>query len=619
MPSIPSASTLESRGLSHGATAGVSVGAIVGSILIVICLWPFVARYVRRQRRKRHAHSEPAAGADLSPAPAFAPPVAQVKDEPGKRRMSRDSHGLGPDGRPLRRQSTRDLTLGHLSAADDLTPQPPLFASAALSGSPTSESPTGAPPQIDTDLAQPVASCERRGYSDSYYDTDIPTEAFGAIPWEDKRTPRSRQTRSSSKLSAALESILRRATTSQKSTSAPSSTQHGENISPWPLSESPTELEPPSNALSRSSSSSSRSSSEEGGRALDLGEIEFPSASPPPAPPIQPGPGTVNPMEVMGAMTAKEQTWRTNAELMNLAASPASHSTSSGHSPDAVMNGDLTAGMPSQSPEGFTSQPPTPSPYPAADYGNDGDQLNGQTTVPEKQIPEVFVKDEATYPSTNLDSVPPLSGQVPNYQRHQYTNSTDIYYTDNSTYSTPFPAPSPSGFSTLNTPDTRVSDSTASPLPLTPEARQGVSPNSGLSPSPQTPQILVCDRCGQKFDQQHKLKYVQPEKQGRCMRSICANSRHSHHRRYHERPHVCERPGCGKRFGTKTHLDRHVNDKHEQTRRYHCPEQTCAYSRQGGKSFPRKDNLRRHMVNKHNQSPQPDQEFDFVDVVMSGS
>lgn len=93
----------------------------------------------------------------------------------------------------------------------------------------------------------------------------------------------------------------------------------------------------------------------------------------------------------------------------------------------------------------------------------------------------------------------------------------------------------------------------------------------------------------------------------------------SHHKRYHDRPHVCERPGCGKRFGTKTHLDRHVNDKHEQTRRYHCPEQTCSYSRQGGKSFPRKDNLRRHMLNKHQQSPQPDQEFDYVDVVMAGS
>ncbi len=85
----------------------------------------------------------------------------------------------------------------------------------------------------------------------------------------------------------------------------------------------------------------------------------------------------------------------------------------------------------------------------------------------------------------------------------------------------------------------------------------------------------------------------------------------SHHKRYHERPHICPHAGCGKRFGTRTHLDRHINDRHNKTRKYHCTEPGCPWSRQGGKSFPRKDNWRRHMQNKHNVNP----DYDPVEVI----
>lgn len=502
MPSIPSRSALAPRDLSPGAKAGVSVGTIVGFILLVLCLWPVAARYVRR-RRRQHADPEPSAAAE--PSAVEAQPVAEVQDESGKRRMSRDSYGLGPDGRPIGRQSTKDLTLGSFDGTDELTTQPALSSIAAASGSPASGSPTSAPPQLDTHLAQMVASCESRGYSGSYYNNSIPTEAFGALPWDDKRPPRSGTKSTKFSAGSLIDSILRRATTSEKSTTAPSATQPGDNITALGFSESPTELEPPSNALSRSSRSSR--SFGEGDRNLDLGEIDFPPTSPPPAPPAQPPPGTVNPMEVMGATTTTEQSWRTNAELMNLAASPASHSTPD-HSPDPVLNGDPTLGLSPQSPEESGSQPPTPSPYPVEDYNIGGDQRDGQALAPTKPIPQVLVKDETTFTTPNFDAVPPLNGQMPQYTGLPYTNSADIYYTDHSTHSTPFPAPSPSGVSAFNTPDTRVSDSTPSPLPVTPETRQGFSPNSGLSASPHTPQILVCDTCNQKFDQPHKLKYV---------------------------------------------------------------------------------------------------------------
>lgn len=73
------------------------------------------------------------------------------------------------------------------------------------------------------------------------------------------------------------------------------------------------------------------------------------------------------------------------------------------------------------------------------------------------------------------------------------------------------------------------------------------------------------------------------------------------------------------KFGTKTHLDRHINDKHNKTRKYYCTQQGCPYSRQGGKSFPRKDNWRRHMVNKHNLTNIADPGVEYVDEVMGGT
>lgn len=91
---------------------------------------------------------------------------------------------------------------------------------------------------------------------------------------------------------------------------------------------------------------------------------------------------------------------------------------------------------------------------------------------------------------------------------------------------------------------------------------------------------------------------------------------YSHHTRYHLRNYPCQHPGCGKRFGTKTHLDRHINDKHEKSKRYHCIEPTCAYSREGGKAFPRKDNWRRHMTNIHKYPPSANIQADVVDLTV---
>jgi hypothetical protein len=94
-----------------------------------------------------------------------------------------------------------------------------------------------------------------------------------------------------------------------------------------------------------------------------------------------------------------------------------------------------------------------------------------------------------------------------------------------------------------------------------------------------------------------------------------ADSPCSHHRRYHDRPWSCTH--CDRSFGTVTHLNRHVNDKHKQTRKYYCTQPGCDYSRQGTKSFPRKDNWKRHMRKKHAVEPKDPPDEDYLgDVPM---
>jgi hypothetical protein len=133
--------------------------------------------------------------------------------------------------------------------------------------------------------------------------------------------------------------------------------------------------------------------------------------------------------------------------------------------------------------------------------------------------------------------------------------------------------------SSIRTPDTRVT--------VSPSANSG-SPSTISAPASPRPGYS-CEECGRSFDQIHKL---------------------NHHKRYHDRKHVCTYDGCDRKFGTKTHLARHINDKHEKKKGFHCPEASCPYYK-GGKAFPRKDNWRRHMQNKHGITNQLD--LDAVD------
>jgi len=266
-----------------------------------------------------------------------------------------------------------------------------------------------------------------------------------------------------------------------------------------------------------------------------------------------------------------------------------------------------------------------------------------QQQQPQQQQQQVFTANVIHPP----DDESGAEGQGADLDLSEYYESDDQLAMDGvdiSDYSTPPPFSPPSNPSFENTPATMMSDRfSASPSPglpshshetlmgipaamnpgerhemnmyhnidhLSPHA-QPVSPNymnapynnmDHLGPHGQSdsPQTFRCDICGREFDLYHKL---------------------NHHRRYHERPHECPHNGCDKRFGTKTHLDRHINDKHEKKRKFHCTEIGCPYSRQGGKAFPRKDNWRRHMQNKHQIDPQgePPMEIDGEDDGMTGA
>lgn len=179
------------------------------------------------------------------------------------------------------------------------------------------------------------------------------------------------------------------------------------------------------------------------------------------------------------------------------------------------------------------------------------------------------------------------------YQQ-QYMNGNAAHYPQQPQQQMGLPlTPPPKGMNNFNSP-LMVPGYEGPNGSASPASNQGSTPRHGSSLSPR---VHTCEECGRVFDQVHKL---------------------NHHKRYHERPHECVVANCGMRFGTKTHLDRHVNDKHSKSRKYHCTEDGCPYSLPGGKSFPRKDNWRRHMINKHGVQPDHDP-IEIVDQPMVGA
>lgn len=273
----------------------------------------------------------------------------------------------------------------------------------------------------------------------------------------------------------------------------------------------------------------------------------------------------VNPMDIMRPSNAVEKAVFTNAELIRIASTSVSPPTSppysasptpATHVPEDTINHDLEAADHADESDYDEDELDEEETKYEQDHG-EFNQIPQDHTLHHQgfeQPPQIAIDDAFVIDGPSDWSTP--AGTTLTNASSGRTPATDIT-------SSPSPAPS-NGF--------MQPDTIASP----PDSAESVNKH-----------VLVCEECGRTFDQIHKL---------------------NHHKRYHDRRHVCTYPDCGKKFGTKTHLDRHINDKHEKKKGFHCTQDGCQYSK-GGKSFPRKDNWRRHMINKHqitpNFEPQP--------------
>ncbi|KAG6367372.1 hypothetical protein INS49_001561 [Diaporthe citri] len=342
-------------------------------------------------------------------------------------------------------------------------------------------------------------------------------------------------------------------------------------------------------------------SSEEGERARSL-EAQSDTLSPPPGrglpvdsspkrfepppSPYRPAPGTVNPMDMMKPTTAAEQAAWVDTELWKLENSP----------PPQLDNTPPPSepSPPSQTEYYSPSQSPPPQQAQAEQPPTQPDRPHFQAVVRHPTQMDVTTNGQAV-PQTDEQVVTDISDtSSPGFDQYTYGPSPSNHTSPETRFTGSNYTASPSPRSSMSNRPSSTFEPTTEYLETTISGQsQGSTSEDRTSASPK-PTSFACEICGSKFDQVHKL---------------------NHHKRYHERPHQC--PQCDKRFGTKTHLDRHINDKHNKTRKYHCTVTGCAYSKQGGgKSFPRKDNWRRHMQNKHQQPnpPEPVEE----DAVMTG-
>ncbi|EXF83391.1 uncharacterized protein N0V96_010304 [Colletotrichum fioriniae] len=650
MLSLTNRATLEHRSLSGGGVAGVVIGVIIAVFLVGVCAYPFIVR--RRRARKHELPERLDTETAFVPGP-MGPPGQAPAPGPGpgvnSRLSSKDSLGNKADTlRGTERQSTKDTTLSSHNGndrppSDELSSQhkrgftgdsthPPSVTTRrgtteySFGHAPTWNSESSYPwTPVGVELVATRADGmdyteANHGHSATYYSPTIPSEAFGMVTPPPTDEPQSRAPlprRSSSRGSSFklnLASMIRRMSTKDSATvrSKGHPSQPSQPVLSETLSDSPTEFTGPSFGTAQLDSPihlpvSPMSEPEDSSHASDLEKKRAvkPTESPPVLPPAVPAPGTVNPMDIMAPSNPTEHKWNTNQQLFNIAHPP----------PKPPVETTKPAPEPPQASQALTPQSPEQSYEQQEQYILQ--QQQQQELLRQQQEangpPKLYENGQSQTINWNLTNGGHANGAIPDVQMNDVTqlpdpthlmpdqhNQHNQHYldgemTDPSDHSPPVAGQASSGPSYQSTPNTQIDSSPSPRSDGSSDIRNSTSPYPGMQPSPRT---FICDECGRFFDQVHKL---------------------NHHKRYHERPHECAHPNCGKRFGTKTHLDRHINDKHKKTKKFHCTVSTCPYSKAGGKSFPRKDNWRRHMMNIHQVTPMGDPEPDIVDENMGGT
>ncbi|PTD04195.1 hypothetical protein HYE67_000735 [Fusarium culmorum] len=623
---------LETRGvvskrqLSDGGIAGVVVGVIVGIALVALCSYPFIIRRIRR-RRQVHSHGPgdandpetgetPTAGSSptvdhqgrLSSQDSFKPSGENTRGgvDGSVKDLDWAPHDalIQPNGQP---QALTQPNIGH-RLNTNLPPQDFNNAQPGFDNSIPRSAPFSVDGTYEEYMPQSIGDAHDgtlNGTSADYYSPAVPSEAFGMFPTEEPRPEPQRSWSRGSSLKHNLKQLFSRKSTRDQSFSSPTSlslTEGPETTRAAPHTtqdvplqrittagdptESPTDITAPAAdslpvphtaqalgspiALPSTLPKDAVSSSPE----YSPTTFNFNASQ---SPPSHPAPGTVNPMDMMPASTESELWHRTNYELYVAQSSP------------QQLHPSMEPGRndgPVDSPSPLTLAPNTPQPQPQLlPVIQSPTPTQSETTLKKEEPDESQDVSMSDIPSNHhLSPLPDSSVRHPSYP---------------SDASTPQPGPASTNPSSLNTPATQL-DTPSPHSGTSSDHRPSVSPGNGASNLSPKNGVYACDEpgCHQVFDQAHKLK---------------------HHQRYHTKDHKCPYPNCGKGFGTKTHLQRHINDRHERKKKFHCAVPGCDYSRQGGKGFPRKDNWKRHMTKIHNMDQRYLPEPVEVDQDMGGT
>lgn len=605
MGTIVARGALTRRDLSKGGIAGVVVGVCVAFALVALCFYPIIRKRISKRHQRPIRTPPDVDDPETGEVPARSPTINDAQ----RRLSSQDSFKPQND---IARGGIEGGSIKDLSWTPHDNPQ--YFNE-------TTQPPQACVPRLNTiipstnaqDQQVPSDSIPRstpfnsygqeympqsigdahdvlNGTSADYYSPSIPSEAFGMYTSREPQQSQRTLSRGSS-FRNNLKQYFSRKSTRDQSMNSPTSTSLNETRDITLRSAPPGSQDNPVQCYTMQQDRTESPVEIEATDRLPpqtLGSpINLPSDQPskptvqtPPqssssailyktSPPTNPAPGTVNPMDIMPASNEREMWHRTEHELYLVESSP---------NPQALEQ--PRRDEPIDSPSPFTLPPDLPQALPVV-----------QSATP--------VQNEVLFKKETLEEYDTNMADIPSHEHLSPLPEHDLRHPSYpSDASTPLPGPVSTNPSTLNTPATQLD----TPSPHSGGAsdyRHSASPGhvqTNLSPKHGS---YPCNEpgCHQIFDQPHKLK---------------------HHQRYHIKDHKCHYPNCGKGFGTKTHLQRHINDRHEKKKKFHCAVQNCEYSRQGGKGFPRKDNWKRHMTKIHNMDQKSLPEPEEVDQDMGG-
>ena len=492
--------TLFRRDMSHGAIAGTVVGVVIGASLLVFCLYPIIVHFVKRSERQKRKQSqvvqssfdvEAANGAEQTEAVKAGEQDSQRRPSSGESLKHEDDLAKGQVGLTQSKEADLESQNGDVKTRGEgelpFTPQRQLSDGSDLYMSEeylrvrdtifpydTEYMPEDLPDENDGEL---------KGTSADYYSPSVPSEAFGmdTNPKQDEEPP-PRLSRSASfkynvkqmfKRKSGRENSMASALSSEDTSATPKATQTsqqgtelGRIVTSSRAVESPTELSPTTDIAP----------------PLPAVQETERSLSPPqqpanwtPASPEIAAPGTVNPMEIMPALTDSELYHKSERQLW-----ASSYGSSPGFSVFSSSSEASGAGNASSS----------LSPPPASTNPDDMETSTPYYVDRLANVQEAENDEDMTDAQPHSHLSPSM---IPN--RHQRHSS---YQSDQSTT---FHGSLFTGPSSENTPSTQL-DSPSPPSLISSDFRD--------STSPQPPLSYRCNEpgCSQTFDQPHKLKSV---------------------------------------------------------------------------------------------------------------